>query len=55
MTYYDQIEDCFIEVIGNIDERIMCKVRYGNEQDFREFDKTFIENEIELGNFIMQE
>lgn len=55
MKYYDQLEQCLIEVLGEIHERVMCKVTYSeNEQEFREFDKSFIDNEIELGNFTVE-
>lgn len=55
MKYYDQLEQCLIEVLGTINERVMCKVTYSNnEQEFREFDASFIENEIELGNYTVE-
>ena len=55
MKYYDQLEQCLIEILGTIDDRVMCKVTYSyNEQEFREFDKSFIEHELELGNYTVE-
>ena len=54
MIYYDKLEDCIIEVLSSIKDVFICKVKYDNTEEFKEFDKSFIDNEIELGNFLMQ-
>ena len=56
MRYIDLLENnALIEELAEIKGVVMCKVVTDEDEYFQQYDRTFIENEIATGNYIMQD
>lgn len=56
MRYIDLLENnALIEELAEINGVVMCKVVTDTEQYFQQYDRSFIENEVAIGNYIMQD
>ena len=56
MRYIDLLENnALIEELAEIKGIVMCKVVTNDEEYFQQYDRTFIESEIESGNYVMQD